>query len=100
MSWDKQTARQSGIPATVECLETLHIPYNLKLIGAVSDRAEWSSPDDEIGLYRLAYQDIIILERMERTSDCDTDDIVRSYVFAKTNDPTETWEVEITIDNC
>lgn len=98
MSWDKITIMSSDINAVIDTLESLNISYKLTTLKKVKGLG---INDDETQLYairRLEYQGIVIIEKMIRTSDCDTNDCVTSFRMNLKDEP-RVWEPEVTIKN-
>lgn len=97
MSWNKNTVDNSFVDRTIELLDELEIPYKLTTLGEVhglglnDDYARNGKPYEA---RRLEYGDFVILERMERSADCDSDDYFISEKFSKANEP-ENWEILI-----
>ena len=104
MSWDKNTVNCSHIDSIVGTLQQLGVPYSLSVMrevrgsGAHDYEAEAPRERKVYPLRRLEYNKFVILERMERTTDCDTDDLIGSYPFDFADEPKD-WEYEITEEN-
>ena len=97
MSWNKNTVTLSFVDATIKVLRDLGVPYSLSVIGKVKGIG-LNDDDKPYELQRLAYSQVVILERMERTTDCDTDDIITSTRFSLRDEPQD-WNYEITEEN-
>lgn len=98
MSWDKNTIRTTEIDATLKVLNNAKIPYFLKVLGKVSGRGNNDEyPDGEYECRKLSYGDVVLMERMECTSDCDADDYFVSCSFLKGHEP-KTWELSVNLD--
>jgi len=85
MSWNKNTLNFSQIDTIIEVLITLKEKYTLISIGRVK---AFGLNDSILGLYshclrKLTYKNQIIIEQMQRTSDCDSDDLIVSLQFTK-----------------
>ena len=83
MSYNKNTVNYSHIDTIIEVLWELHISYTVVNLGKVVARGV---NDDHHGIAtytmrELTYKDIIVLERMNRSSDCDSDDVISSYKY-------------------
>ena len=103
MSWNKNTVVCSGVDVIVEVLRHIGIPYSLSVMKTVMGRGlndAWqNSPiittmntigyqgQKQYDLRRLEYNKTVILERMERTTDCDTDDVITSTQFDFADEP-------------
>ena len=100
MSWNKNTMNISELPATIKVLEEMNIPYTKTVIGTVVGLGlnDDYSESREYVLHKLEYKDVVILEQMVRTTDCDTDDWVQSARFKKGEEPKD-WKIEVTIPN-
>lgn len=109
MSWDKQTIVLSFVNATIATLKDLNILYTLTELGQVQGNGR---NDDDLGkdaegdpipigrcypIRKLEYGDVVILEQMQRTHDCDTDDVILAFKFEKGKEPKD-WPIDITID--
>lgn len=99
MSWDKNTYYVSEIPTIIGVLEQMSEPYILTKLGQVKGMGMNDDFDDKdyYDLYQLEYKDNIVLEQMQRTCDCDSDDILTSIHFNKGEQP-DTWPLEIYTD--
>ena len=100
MSWNKNTINHSHIDTIIEVLEELHISYGVVNMGKVLARGV-NDDHNSIETYtmrELTYKDIIVLERMNRNSDCDGDDIISSYIYNIKEYATimqdDKWEIE------
>jgi hypothetical protein len=96
MSWDKNTFNTSKMAEVVKVLNELGEPYTCTHLGQVRAMGVNDSMND-IDVYsikKLEYRDKVILERMERTHDCDSDDILTSHTFKKGEEPSE-WPLEV-----
>jgi hypothetical protein len=108
MSWDKQTIVLSFVNATIATLKDLNILYTLTELGQVQGNGR---NDDDLGkdaegdpipigrcypIRKLEYGDVVILEQMQRTHDCDTDDVILAFKFEKGKEPKD-WQIEITL---
>ena len=98
MSWNKNTINLSFVDATVKVLRNLEIPYSLSPRWYARGYGVNDGDDKEYPLHRLQYNKIVILERMERTTDCDTDDVITSTQFNLEEEPKD-WKYEITEEN-
>jgi len=102
MSWNKCTTSSSKIDVTLNLLKKFGKNYKLSEIGFF----EGNGLNDEIEyekfkiykLRKLEYEDVVIMERIVRQSDCDADDIIESKEFKKGKEPKK-WPLEITYDN-
>ena len=107
MSWDKNTINCSHIDSIVRTLQQLDTLYSLTVekevrgMGLNDDIPSTAAPflvERFYPLRRLEYNRFVILERMERTTDCDTDDLICSYLFDFADEPAD-WQYEITEEN-
>ena len=94
MSWNKNTIKISEIDIIINLLQELNTPYKLTILGKVKGLGLNDTGDVYYEIRKLEYKDIVILERMERSKDCDADDVIVSYVFEKDKEP-ENWKIEI-----
>jgi len=97
VSYDKNTIDYSRIDATKEVLQELGEEFTVTYLGEVVGQGVNDVPEMSYFLRKLEYRDKIMLERMERTYDCDSDDVRASYVFKKGEEPKE-WPLEIYLD--
>ena len=107
MSWNKNTVDCSHIDSIVTTLQQLGVPYSLSVMkelvgwGLNDDIPSTAAPFSVERLFpirRLEYKRFVLLERMERTTDCDTDDLLCSYPFDFEDEPAD-WKYEITEEN-
>lgn len=104
MSWNKNTVDLSEVDAAERVLRNLKIPYHLSTLKKVQGRGLNDTDDSLDNLYdldnqkylirRLQYRDIVLLEQMVRTCDCDADDVICSYTFNLTSEP-KVWIPEV-----
>lgn len=92
MSWDKNTVNVSEVDATVKVLNNVKIPYNITVLGEVEGDG-WADGETKYKLRRLEYGNVVLLECMYRTHDCDSDDYLQSVEFPKDQEP-KGWELE------
>jgi hypothetical protein len=102
MSWDKNTIVHSEIDAIISIFEEIHYPYKLKILGEVMGCGLNDDDGQIYSIRSLEYKtkkgyNIVLLERMERTSDCDGDDYIVVHKFNKKDVP-KNWKLEITDD--
>lgn len=101
MSWDKNTINFSEVDTFIRAFRLLGIPhsdYKLRQIGKVLGRGLNDRDDEFYILRRLEVADKIILEYIERHSDCDIDDVIKSVIFDKDKVP-KRWRREIFVDD-
>lgn len=98
MSWDKNTVDCSRLDTYKAILDELGLPYELTVKIAVRGMGLNDDEDTVYELRRLQYNNFVILERMERTSDCDTDDVITSTQFLLEDEPKD-WQYEIMEEN-
>ena len=100
MSYDKNTIFTSKLDSIKEILEELEEECILTEIGTVGG---YGANDicgggmDAYPIRKLEYRNKVVLERMERSHDCDDDDYLVSYTFIKGLEPKD-WPVEVYID--
>ena len=106
MSWNKNTIRITQVDTTLKVLCKANIPYTLELLGSVggrglNDDVWWDGEGNEVdAMYdcrKLTYGDTVLMERMDRSSDCDSDDFFTSYEFKVGEEPKE-WELSVCVD--
>jgi hypothetical protein len=97
VSYDKNTIDYSRLDTTKQVLEELGEEFTITYLGEVVGQGINDVPEMSYHLRKLEYRDKIMLERMERTYDCDSDDVRASYVFKKGEEPKE-WLIEIFTD--
>lgn len=100
MSWNKNTRNESEVNSVVRTLKKLGVKYKLTTIGSVQGMG---LNDDyrKSSLYKLRkleYKDVVLLEKMVRSTDCDSDDVIISKEFKANKLPSE-WVLEIVFDN-
>ena len=92
MGWNKKTRIESKVDGMIQVLDANKIPYTLSTIMKVHD---WSFNAAHSGidlpLRKLQYSDKVVLERIERSNDCDCDDVVVSCEFPLVDEPSN-WE--------
>jgi hypothetical protein len=102
MSWDKNTANVSSLNSVVQVLKNLDEHFTVTYMGEVRAMGVnddfCDPPIDVYPIRKLEYRDKVILERMERTHDCDSDDMLVSLTFTKGEEPSE-WPLEV-YDDC
>ena len=100
MSWDKNTINGSDVIFAASLLEAVGTPYKLTKIADASANGMNDTIDDRDSypLYRLEFRDRVALDRIERTYDCDGDDVIKTYVFLLANEP-KSWESEVYLDD-
>jgi hypothetical protein len=99
MSWDKQTIIISEIDSLISLLSQLGVPYGLEKLGNVADNGTWSDPLKALTIRVLTYSTNhdglqTIVEQMQRTIDCDTNDTLVSIKNPKDFDA-KSWKLEI-----
>lgn len=101
MSWDKQTVDYSDIKIVLDTLNVIGVPYVLTELGKI--RGNGLNDINEEGtetyysLRKLEYANRVILDQMQRTHDCDSDDCIVSITFYKKDVPQD-WKLEIYVD--
>ena len=98
MSWNKNTIRTTEIDATIKALNHADVPYTVEVLGTVQGNG--LNDDYSDGVYecrKLTYGDVVLMERIERTSDCDMDDYFTSQEFKRGEEPAE-WELSICLN--
>lgn len=100
MSWNKNTIRTTEVDATLKVLCKANIPYTLEVLGSVVGRGlndDYNAFGDEYECRKLTYGDVVLIERMDCSSDCDSDDYFTSYEFQKGEEPKE-WKLSVCQD--
>ena len=99
MSWNKNTIVSSQVDPVLEVLNDLGIGYDLTKLGEVYGRGL----NDEIGsvypIRRFQVGDMVYLEKMVRTCDCDVDDEIVSSKFLLKDEPIG-WSIEVNACVC
>lgn len=93
MSFDKNTINNSEIDAAIKVLEDIDIPYKLTEIGIIHGFGINDIDGAGYPIRRLEYLNTVMLERIDRTTDCDADDTIHSYKFVRGEEPKD-WEIE------
>ena len=104
MSWDKNTVSRSKLDEIARILDILEIPYTISVIGTVDG---WGSNDQQFDkegpsghnmhqIRKLVSEKLVVLECMNRTEDCDSDDEIVSYTFRQKDVPQD-WNIEMKI---
>jgi hypothetical protein len=98
MSWNKNTCSLSEIDSLLRFLDKEKRVYTLSVLGKV--KALGANDDDRshYDMRRLEYSDTagqvyVILEKIDRSSDCDSDDHIVSFEFKKELEP-KNWKIE------
>ena len=83
MSYNKNTVNHSHIGTIAEVLNDLGIPCTISNIGEVEARGvnDCNSGIATRTMRELRYKGFIVLERMHRTPDCDSDDVIMSHKY-------------------
>ena len=100
MSWNKNTINNSQLYTFAYTFGKVRRPINIEIIGYAEGYGLNDIYEDNIGLYpirKLSFDDIVVLEQMQRTVDCDTDDTIVSIMFDADKVPSD-WPIEITIE--
>lgn len=93
MSWNKNTINFSSLNAIKQVLDDLRIEYTLE----VKERVIGQGNNDEFfgenpyELRRLSYRGFVVLEQIQKTSDCDSDDMIISQKFTRETEP-KVWQ--------
>ena len=98
MSWDKNTYNLSEVNGIIRTLKGLNVSYKLTVLGKIRGRGLNDDDNQYYSIRKLEYKNIIILEQMIRTTDCDTDDTIISYRFNK-KEELKKWKIEKIIVN-
>lgn len=80
MSWNKNTIH-SYLNDLVKVLDAANAPYSLTDRGIVGDFG--LNEDGPITLRTLVYTNVVLMEQMQRTEDCDSDDYIVCLGFEK-----------------
>ena len=94
MSYDKNTIDISFLDVTKGTLDELDVEYTITYLGEAVGKGVNDIPEMVYQLRKLEYRDKVVMERMERTYDCDSDDLRVSHIFEKGEEPKE-WPLEI-----
>lgn len=99
MSWDKNTIITSDIDFIIRLLDRFKVRYKIKIIGEVAGLGlnDYFAGRDVYQIRKLTYCDIVVLEQMHRTHDCDSDDVLTSKEFKKKDVPKK-WPLETYIE--
>ena len=100
MSYNKNTIRSSDIDSIIEVLKELKVEYKEEKIGDVTGfglNDDYSNTDKHV-IRKLTYNDYVVLEKIVRTTDCDSNDVIVSKKFKKDKVPKK-WKIEETIVN-
>ena len=92
MSWNKNTIRMTEVDATLKVLCKARIHYTLETLGFVGGRGLNDEGEGKYECRKLTYGDVVLMERMDCSSDCDADDYFVSLEFRKGEEPTF-WEL-------
>jgi len=107
MSWNKNTINRSTVDGTISVLKNLGTPYKVTILGRVMGlglnddifqediKGMLHRESKHYEIRKLKYKDVIILEKMVRSGDCDADDYIVSYEF-KINNVPKNWKIEET----
>jgi len=89
MSWDKNTLNFSTLDATIKVLKMFSKKYKLTVLGKVKGLGlnDDYTANDTYTLRKLTFENKIVIEQMQRTYDCDSDDIIVSIEFDKKTFP-------------
>lgn len=101
MSWNKCTIN-SELDQIIEILLKFDIPYNYDILGYVKGYGlndDCEGIDYEYSIRKISTSKVILIEQMQRTCDCDTDDIIKLFWFKPEDEPKE-WKTEIMICVC
>ena len=105
MSYDKKTINMSQLDAIKNVLDDLSVPYSWTKLANVDGAGanDYLPPGLKYkmmvySLRRLVFKNTVILERITRTTDCDTDDIITSHQFNLEDEPKD-WKCFEEIDN-
>lgn len=91
MSYDKQTLNESGINTATVILDLYGIQYTKVPLGTVGLLGAYDEAETYT-LQMLVCDKFVMLERMIRTQDCDTDDVIVSKQFDPDKIP-ESWHL-------
>jgi len=95
MSWDKRTINMSHLDMVMEMLDDSGFSYTLtveaSVIGLGINDDTLTRELKHYDLRRLQYGNWVILERIERTADCDEDDTISSHKFSLWEEPKD-WK--------
>jgi len=95
MSYNKNTVNWSYLDDIVRIWKDSGKEVKVEILGYVEGRG-LNDDGTKYPIRKAVNCDdgIVVIERMERTYDCDTDDVIRSYTFKFGEVPND-WEIEI-----
>lgn len=103
MSWNKNTINLSKLDIIASTLDSAGIKYEIKELGQVKAMGlnDGYMDIEKYSLRSLSYKGIsgsqkIIIEQMQRTEDCDSNDFLVSFEFNEKLP--ENFEIEINLD--
>jgi len=99
MSWDKNTINMSTIQSIIVILKQLNIKYKVTEIKKVSGMGNNDNPGDFYSLQKLEIKDMIYIDQMINTTDCDSDDTIITHKFSKKLGIPPNFKVQFTLDN-
>ena len=99
MSWDKNTINMSIISDLIVLLVALKMKYKVTEIQRLPGRGNNDGPEDSYILKKLEVNNMIYIDQMLRTSDCDTDDTIITHRFNKKSGVPKNFKAEIDIEN-
>ena len=73
-------------------LKKVGIDYSLRVLGKVQNRGLGECGDCE--MRRLTYENLVVLESIFRSNDCDADDIISATTFDRADEPKD-WKLEV-----
>ena len=96
MSYNKNTVNWSYLDDIVRIWKDSGKEVKIEILGYVDGRGLNDNKDTKYPIRKAVNCDdgIVVIERMERTYDCDTDDVIKSYTF-KVGEVPNDWEIEI-----
>ena len=102
MSWEKNTINLSELDSVVAMLKKDNRPHTMTVLGEVlglglNDDSRYNYKIRRLEYTTLSGQGYVVLEQMQRTSDCDSDDHLVSMEYKKDEEP-KNWQLEVRTD--
>jgi hypothetical protein len=95
MSWDKNTLNNSIIPDIIVLLKAIKIKHKVTEIKRVLGHGCNDEIDTYYTLNKLEVSNMIYIDQIIRTADCDTDDTIITHKFSKEFGIPKNFKIEI-----